>query len=162
MIESIGKAVNLRSMNQKENRALWRKYEPESGVYAYDEESVDAKFEKDNEKEDLKQVAGIFSKSDEVIGQLAFTHIVFSEKRCDIELLLATENHRNKGFGTEAVNLAKRYAKDKLGLTRVYAEVSSKNQRMQRVLEKCGFQHSRNGRKLLADGGFPMTFVCVL
>lgn len=157
-----GKMINLRSMNQKENRALWRKYEPETGVFTYDEEVADEKYEKDNEREDLKQVAGIFTKSDEVIGQLAFTHIVFSEKRCDLELLLATESHRNNGFGTEAVNLAKRYAKEKLGLTRVYAEVSSKNQRMQRVLEKCGFQHSRNGRKLLADGGVPMTFVCVL
>ncbi len=162
MIELTGKSINLRTMTQKENRALWRKYEPETGVYTYDEEKVDLKFEQDSEREDLKQIAGIFSKSDEVLGQLAFTHIVFSEKRCDLELLIATENHRNKGYGTEAVNLAKRYAKEKLGLTRLYAEVSSKNERMQRVLELCSFQHSRNGKKLLADGGYPMTFVCVL
>lgn len=162
MIELKGKSLNLRTMTIKENRALWRKYEPEAGAYTYDEEKVDLQFEKDCEREDLKQIAGIFSKSDEVIGQLAFTHIIFSEKRCDVELFIATESHRNKGFGTEALSLAKTYAKDKLGVTRIYAEVSSKNERMQRVLEKCDFRHNRTGRRLLADGGLPMTYVCIL
>ncbi len=162
MIEATGKSISLRTMTQKEYRALWRKYEPETGVYTYDEEAVDLKFQRDSEKEDLQRTAGIFTKSDEVIGELTFSHIVFSEKRCDIDLFIATKSHRNKGFGTEAVTVAKKYAKEELGMTRIYAEVSSKNPAMQRVLQKNGFQHTKTGRNLLKDGGNPMTFVCIL
>ncbi|MBE6692644.1 MAG: GNAT family N-acetyltransferase [Ruminococcaceae bacterium] len=162
MIEATGKTLNLRTMTQKEYRALWRKYEPETGVYTYNEEAVDLKFQRDSEKEDWQRTAGIFTKSDEVIGEITFSHIVFSEKRCDIDLLIATKSHRNKGLGTETVALAKKYAKEEMGMTRIYAEVSSKNIALQRVLQKNGFQHTKTGRGLLKDGGSPMTFVCVL
>ncbi len=162
MIEVTGKSISLRTMTQKEYRALWRKYEPEKGVYNYDEEAVDLNFQKNLEKEDMLKSVGIFTKSDEVVGELCFSHIVFSEKRCDIDLFIATKAHCNKGFGTEAVLLAKKYAKEDLGMTRVYAEVSTKNPAMQRVLQKCGFQHTKTFRSTLADGGNPMIFVCVL
>ncbi len=162
MIEATGKSIILRTMTQKEYRALWRKYEPENGAYTYNEETVDLRFQRNSEKENWQKSAGIFTKSDEVIGELTFSHIVFSEKRCDIDLFIATKSHRNKGLGTETVAVAKKYAKEELGMTRIYAEVSSKNLPMQRVLQKNGFQHTKTGRGLLKDGGSPMTFVCVL
>lgn len=75
-------------------------------------------------------------------------------------ILLANETYRNKGYGTEAVNIAKSYAKDKMGLTRIFVEVSPKNKRMQAVLKKCKFMHTRNIKD--QNGRELMLYVCVL
>lgn len=165
MIEIIGKNISLRTMNQKEMRALWRKFEPEANSkinYVYDEEKVDLLFERMQEKDEWNKTVGIFSKSDEVIGELTFKQIVYSEKRCELTLFLATEAHRGKGFGSEAITLALKYAKDELGVTRIYADASSKNIRIQKALKNCGFQHTKTYKGGTSDGGDRMTFVCVL
>ena len=163
MVELIGKTITLRDMNQKEMRALWRKYEPiDNPKYSYNEEAVDALFNKLEEKSDAIKMLGIFSISDEVIGALTLLRIVFSEKRCELDLFLATEAHRNKGFGTEAINLIKKYAQKELGLTRIYADVSEKNLRMQALLKKCGFLNCKAFKGGMPDGSNRLSYVCVL
>lgn len=157
MIETSNKNLTLRTMTQKEMRALWRKYIPESGMpeYVYNEEAVDKRYEKTLSLEEWNPTVGIFTKNDEIIGELTFERIVYSEKRCDLSLLLANETYRNKGYGTEAINLAKAYAKEKMGLTRIYAEVSVNNVRMQAVLKKSKFMHQKTVKDV-------MMYVCVL
>ncbi len=163
MIEISGKNLVLRTMNQKEMRALWRKYEPENGKpYTYDEEKVDLLYERSLEKEEWNPIAGIFLKNDEVIGQVTFARIVYSEKRCELNIFLATENHRGKGYGTEAILLAKKHAREKLGMTRMYADVSKNNVRMQIALAKCGFLHSKTYKGDMPDGSDRLSFVCIL
>ena len=113
MIEIRGKNVALRTMTLKEMRALWRKFEPENDMpYVYNEEVIDKMYEQSVEREEWYPTVGIFSKTDEIIGGLSFVRIVFSEKRCELSLSLASEGYRNKGYGTEAVMLAKKYAKE--------------------------------------------------
>lgn len=162
MIEISNKNLTLRTMTQKEMRALWRKYIPETGMpeYTYNEEAVDARYLKTVEREEWNPTVGIFTKNDEIIGELTFARIVYSEKRCDLMILLANETYRNKGYGTEAVNLAKTYAKDKMGLTRIYAEVAPRNTRMQSLLKKCKFMHTRTLKE--QNGQELMLYVCVL
>ncbi len=143
MIEIKGKTLALRTMNLKELRALWRKYIPTEGTYTYDEEAVDKRFERMEQISQWNPTVGIFTKNDEIVGELSFERIVFSEQRCDLSLMLANDTYRNKGLGTEAVTLAKSYAKDKLGLKRMYAEVEPSNTAMKALLKKCGFQHIR-------------------
>jgi RimJ/RimL family protein N-acetyltransferase len=143
MIEVKGKNIALRTMNLKELRALWRKYIPAEGSYTYDEEAIDKRFERMEQIDQWNPTVGIFTKNDEIVGELTFERIVFSEQRCDLSLMLANETYRGKGMGTEAVMLAKSYAKEKLGLKRMYSEVSPSNTAMQSLLKKCGFQHTR-------------------
>lgn len=165
MIEIIGKNITLRTMNQKETRALWRKYEPEAGSgkkYVYDEQAVDLMFERAAEREEWNPSVGIFLKNDEVIGELTFIRIVYSEKRCELGIFLATEAHRGKGYGSEAIAMAMKHAKEKLGLSRIYADVSTKNLRMQSALKKCGFQHAKTYKGGMSDGGDRMSFVAIL
>ena len=50
------------------------------------------------------------------------------------------EEHNGRGYATEAVRLAVRYAFDDLGLHRVQANVMTKNPRSARVLIKAGFR----------------------
>lgn len=162
MIEISNKNLTLRTMTQKEMRALWRKYIPETGMpeYTYNEETVDSRYAKTVEREEWNPTVGIFTKNDEIVGELTFARIVYSEKRCDLTILLANETYRNKGIGTDAVNLAKTYAKDIMGLTRIYAEVAPRNVRMQAVLKKCKFMHTKNIKDV--DGSELMLYVCVL
>ncbi len=161
-----GKTITLRIMKQKEMRALWRKYEPapesKEKAYVYDEEAVDELYEKSVAREETNPVAGIFTKTDEVVGMISFDRLVVSEKRCELTLILANESYRGKGFGTEAVMLAKQVAKDQLGVTKIYADVSSKNLRMQAVLKKCGFLHTKTFKGNYADGGDRMTFFAMV
>ena len=163
MIEIRGKNVALRTMTLKEMRALWRKFEPENDMpYVYNEEVIDKMYEQSVEREEWYPTVGIFSKTDEIIGELSFVRIVFSEKRCELSLFLASEGYRNKGYGTEAVMLAKKYAKESLGLTRMYADVSENNLRMQAVLKKCGFQNTKTFKNDMPDGSNRMVYFAIL
>lgn len=163
MIEINGKNIVLRTMTQKETRALWRKFVPENNAaYEYNEEVADKLYEQSIEREEWNPSVGIFTKTDEIIGELTFGRIVYSEKRCDLSLFLVSESYRDKGYGTEAVMLAKAYAKDKLGLKRIYADVSSNNARMCAVMKKCGFQHTKTFKGDSPDGGDRLVYFALL
>lgn len=163
MIEIKGKNIILRTMTQKETRALWRKFIPENNVpYAYDEEMADKLYEQSIQREEWNPSVGIFTKTDEIIGELTFGRIVYSERRCELSVFLANETYRNKGYGTEAIMLAKGYAKDKLGLKRIYADVSSNNARMCAVMKKCGFQHTKTFKGDFADGSDRLVYFALL
>ena len=150
-------------MTQKEMRALWRKFVPEGDKpFVYDEAVIDKMYDLSVEREEWNPTVGIFSKTDEVIGELTLQRIVYSELRCDLSILLANESYRNKGFGTEAIMLAKRYAKEKLGLKRMYADVSVNNERMRAVMKKCGFMNTKTFKGDMPDGSDRLTFVSML
>ncbi len=162
MIETRGKNIILRTMTQKEMRALWRKYEPEKGkTFIYDEELIDALFEKISNQERSFTV-GIFTKNGEVFGQLSFENVVYSEKRCDISMFLANSTYKGKGYETEAMAVAKAYAKDVMGLKKMYSDVSSKNTEMQQLLKDSGFNHTKTLPKGARDGGDRLTFFAIL
>lgn len=163
MIEINGKSIVLRTMTQKETRALWRKFVPINTIaYEYSEEMADRRYEQSVEREEWNPSVGIFTKTDEIIGELSFDRIVYSEKRCDLSLFLVSEVYCDKGYGTEAVMLAKGYAKEKLGLKRIYADVSSNNARMCAVMKKCGFQHTKTFKGDFSDGGDRLVFFALL
>ncbi len=163
MIEIHGKSITLRTVTQKEMRALWRKYEPEDGAsYVYNEEEADKLFEQSLEHAEWNPSVGIFTKTDEIIGLLTFERIVYSENRCDISLFLANEGYRGKGYGTEAVMLAKKYAKEGLNLKRIYADVSENNARMKAVMKKCGFQNTKTYKADMPDGSDRLVYFALL
>ncbi len=164
MIEAKNKNIILRTMTQKEHRALWRKFEPENKnlKFTYNEETVDRIYEKILARESWNPAVGIFTKNEEIFGQLTFGNIVYSEFRCDISLFIAVESFRGKGLGTEAVMLAKRYAKEKMGLKKMYSDVSSKDVKMQALLKKCGFQNIKTFSGEASDGGDRLVFFALL
>lgn len=163
MIEIHGKGITLRTMTQKEMRALWRKFVPEGDkTFVYNEEEVDKLYDLSIEREEWNPTVGIFSKTDEIVGELTFVRIVYSELRCEISLFLASESYRNKGIGTEAIMLAKKYAKEKLGLKKMHADVSVNNQRMCAVLKKCGFMHTKTFKSDMPDGSDRLVYFALL
>lgn len=166
MVELKSKMITIKEMSQKEMRALWRKYSPapDSGEkpYVYNEEVVDAAFEKISQKFESEPTFGIFTKNNEIVGMVIIERIVVSEKRCELRLMLANESYRNKGYGTEALILAKKFILENLGVNRIYADVSTNNARMQAVMKKCGFMHTKTFKGNYPDGGDRMVYVCVM
>ena len=50
------------------------------------------------------------------------------------------EEHRGRGYATEAVSAAVGWALSQEGVSRVEAETGQENRASQRILEKCGFR----------------------
>ena len=166
MVELSSKIITIREMSQKEMRALWRKYVPatndSSKPYVYNEELVDAAFNRIAERMESEPTFGIYTKNNEIVGMAIVERIVVSEKRCEIRLMIANEGYRNKGYGTDALLLLKKFILEHLGINRIYADVSTNNPRMQAVMKKCGFMHTKTFKEAMQDGGNRMVYVCVL
>ena len=58
--------------------------------------------------------------------------------------------------------LAKKYAKETLGLKRIYADVSSANPRMQAVMKECGFQNTKTFKADYPDGSDRLVYFAML
>ena len=149
MVEGIDtKELSLRRMTEKENRALWRKvvYDPAitDRVFSYDEEQVDTRFAAEAATAEWNPVFGVFTRKGEVIGFVRLPCIVYSEKRCELEVFIANDSYRGKGYGTAAAKAALRLAHEKLSIDRVYASAAAGDTRLMRVLEKAGFVRGRD------------------
>ncbi len=161
MAEIKGKNISLKQMSQKEMRALWRKLVAEYGG-DYNEEKVDERYERSLNENSRYREVGIFTQTGEVIGEVIFAQIVNSEYRCDLEMIFTSKEYTQKGFPAEAVLLAKSYAKDKLGLRRMYYDVSSKNVSLCATLKECGFQHTKTFASDYPDGSDRLTYFAML
>lgn len=159
MAELTGKTVTLREMNLKEMRAFWRKYVSPVGepAFVYDEERVDMLFEMLSKQTATKMV-GLFTKTDEIVGVISFGRIVLSESRCELTLYLANDSFRGKGIEIDALLLAKQYAKNTLDITKIYADVSTKNTVLQSAMKESGFLHTKTFKGGMSDGGDRMSY----
>lgn len=158
MIEANGKNLTLRTMTKKELRAMLRKIDTSK---PFTDEEADLIYDKMLSQEKRSPTVGIFTKNGEVIGMLIFDSIVFSEYRSDIVINLANKTYCRKGYGTEALMIAKQYAKDILELKKLYAYVSTKDIASQALYKKCGFLHTKTIRDE-KNGGEKMLFVSVM
>lgn len=161
-IVTSGKSILLRPMTQKEHRALWRKYTPDpaSGEkFVYDEQKADELFAALEEKSDWCPAAGIFTKTDEIIGMVRLVNVVYSENRADVFFLIASESLRGKGIGTEALRLLIKYARSEYRINRFYASAPLSNKRAAKALEKCGFINSRVAKAACENGDDRLDYV---
>lgn len=76
------------------------------------------------------------------------------DRSAEFGLMIDPRRH-GEGIGTEAVRLAVDYGFDHLGLHRVWALTEERNEKMQRVFEKVGFEREGVQREQrYADGEF--------
>lgn len=76
---------------------------------------------------------------DKPIGELQLKRIDQEKAECTLSIHLQNDAVKGKGYGTQAVRLAVKYAFDELGMASVNADAVLKNTRSQHVLEKVGF-----------------------
>ena len=76
----------------------------------------------------------------ETIGDLAILEIDQDNKKADFRISLHSRNNLNKGYGTEATQLAQTFTFEELKLNRLQLEVFSHNVRGIKAYEKAGFK----------------------
>ena len=76
----------------------------------------------------------------ELLGTISLTNIDLLNRSAQLNLIIPTERHRNKGIGSEAVFLVLLYAFETLNLNRIQIEIPTYNQIAIAVATKIGFQ----------------------
>jgi len=79
-------------------------------------------------------------KLNKALGMVTLTDIDSKNGNAEIHIKLAIgDEFRNKGYGSEAINLMVNYAFNELRLNLVYAKVNEYNISSQKMFLKCGF-----------------------
>jgi len=151
-------SVKLIPMTRELFHELWQgfEYDPATFMdsalydklkdYKYDPAKVNAHYDKRISDDSTLTFAIMLISS--VIGEVVLKHIDFSAKQCELGIHLKNDSVKNKGYGTEAENLAIEYAFNVLGMDRILADSIVKNLRSQHILKKLGF------RLLREENGF--------
>lgn len=87
------------------------------------------------------------------IGNLGLHKIDWKNRVATFGIVIGEKAYWNRGYGTEAVRTALRYAFFELGLNRVELETFSFNRRAIRCYEKVGFRHEGTRRQALYRDG---------
>ena len=74
------------------------------------------------------------------IGEIQLKQIDCGRKECTLSIHMQNDAAKGRGYGTEAMRLAIRYAFEELGMDAVNADIVRKNLRSQHVAEKAGFR----------------------
>ena len=109
--------------------------------YRYDPDDVAVRFAARRQQPDRKNFFVLLG--DQVIADLVFKHIDLENRCCELGLCLVNDRWKNRGYGTEALRLAVRYAFETLGMETVLADSLLANTRSQHVLSKAGFRYLR-------------------
>lgn len=89
------------------------------------------------------------------IGNVKLDHVDWISRRCDLGILIGDKASWGRGFGTEATQLATRYAFERLGLERVTLGVVVDNAAAAHVYEKLGYVvEGRRARDQYKDGAW--------
>jgi len=76
--------------------------------------------------------------NDGLVGVVQLIHIHSVHRSTELTIRIGAGEDRDRGYGTEAVELAKRFAFEDLNLERLYLHVFADNSRAIRVYEKAG------------------------
>ncbi len=77
------------------------------------------------------------------VGEAVLKEIDYDKKECTLGICLQNDSVKGQGVGTRAEQLILDYAINQLGMKAVHADSILKNTRSQHVLEKVGFQFTR-------------------
>jgi len=96
-------------------------------------------FERLKNRDDCRYFAVEAVESADHLGNVWLWDINAVDRKAEVRVLFGDEAARNRGFGTEALNMLADLAFGALRLRRLYAYVFATNPRAKRVFEKAGF-----------------------
>lgn len=101
---------------------------------------------------------------DRAIGFLDLDGVDWVARNCWVGIGIGEREYWGKGYGTEAMNLALRFAFESLNLRRVNLDVFEYNQRAYHSYIKCGFKEEGRMRQWMQRGGerFDLIFMGIL
>ena len=92
-------------------------------------------------------------KNDEMIGTIGFDKIDYINKVGTLGIMIGEKENREKGYGTEAINLLLDYGFNYLNLNSVNLDVMEFNGRGIACYKKCGFKEMGRKRKNIFVNG---------
>lgn len=135
--------ITLRPCTREEYHDFFRGYEPDPMMdpnpYRYQRTHVDRSFDYDEMRRDWYPTFGIFE-DDTIVGTLSLKRIDHDARKCEIGLMLQHDGCKNRGIGTAAMSIGMDMAVNAYGMRHIWADTMGRNQRMQHVLVKLGFQ----------------------
>lgn len=160
MIQLIGEHIVLRALEREHCRELWNAYEPVAPCdtqplrIGLSHEGADEWFDDIRAKQGAEQIyVGIFLPDSALIGDIQLAHIDWRNRKAELGYGLSRQEHRGKGYGTDAARTLIRYGFDHLDLVRIQASTLEYNVACQRSLEKCGFTLEGRERQAVYIGG---------
>lgn len=143
MIHIKGNSIELKSFTNEEYHQLYQTYisDPmmDPDPFIYDEHKINQSYERLLSRESWYPRVGIFL-NHVPIGELSFKRIDHDRSQCELGIVIANDSYKGKGYGTEAIHLAIQYAFQQFNLNKIVADTMGSNKRMQRILNKYGFQ----------------------
>ena len=82
----------------------------------------------------------IKNEDDMLIGNIELQNVNHADRRATLGILIGEANERNKGYGTEAINLLLDFAFNYLNLNSIDLTLIAVNDRAKRCYEKVGFK----------------------
>ena len=140
------KQVTLHPMTRELCHRLFREWENDASIYmdmslfkpyGYREEAVDQYFDS---RQEPSSVMFAIMQAERPIGEIQLKQIDCGRKECTLSIHMQNDAAKGRGYGTEAMRLAIRYAFEELGMDAVNADIVRKNLRSQHVAEKAGFR----------------------
>lgn len=98
---------------------------------------------------------------DKLIGFVILMRINHVHGDAFVGIGMGDPDYRGKGYGTDAMNLALRFAFQELNLHRVSLDAAAINARAIRSYEKCGFVHEGKSRGAELRDGMREGLVCM-
>jgi len=155
MIKLHGKDVYLVALERKDCKKICEENEydfenpVEATLFGWSVENSDEWYEEIQRllKTDVNVRLGIFLNDGSVIGDVALQSIDRAARSCSLGIGFSKIEHRNKGYGTQALRLILDYGFYNQGFERITASTLEINIPAQRVLEKLSFVLEGRERK---------------
>ena len=137
--------IELKKMTRELCHELYKGWSNDASIYmdmslfkpySYNKASVDRYFDSKNEPSRIIFAIMLDGKP---IGELQLKQRDLEKAECTLSIHMQNDAVKDKGYGTQAEQLAVKYAFDELGMVAVNADTIMKNTRSQHVLEKVGF-----------------------
>ena len=77
---------------------------------------------------------------DAAIGQVNYNEINRADNSVGLDIIIADDEYKNKGYGTDALQTLCRYLFNKMGIQTCWIDVVSKNPRALKAYQKAGFK----------------------
>lgn len=141
---------------RRRNRDFFAPYEPSSVVVAQtlDEQRQMLEAERIEWTNDRRYTFGIFAlDGDDLVGQVQLAHVMRVALQKATLGYFVDRNANGKGYATDAVRLAVRFAFESAQLHRLEAGTLTDNHRSMRVLEKADFRHEGTALRYLEING---------
>lgn len=135
-----GKSISLETYTSERCHEFWSKYISDYDMwdfdYIYDKEKVDKYFE--SKATDKSRRFFAICNNKKTVGEIQLKGIDLKNKCGTLSIHFSCDAYKNRGWGTQAIQLIIKYAFDELKLKRIYADAVHRNTKANTFLKRMG------------------------